>query len=405
MFNASGTAYAAEAGRVTARAVESRFLFWFNGNGIPERYWIPTETGSDYELTPCLEPLSALRDHVHVISGLDNPAAKVAGPGNVHHKSMSALVSGTPYTGRGAGGPSFDQVLASRIGGDSRFRSLQVGVAQESFGENIQRNLSWAGYDRALPPEMLPHNLFDRLFGVKDESWVRRKKSVLDAVQDDLIDLEKGLGSADKRRLEEHLTSVRDLEKAVASLPPDYGKNLREPEDVSDLTDYPRIARVQSDLVVHALASGQTRVVSYMLTKCQGLCRFPWLGHTNMRHHEYTHLPSTPEGQRILRDICKWHVDEFAYLLDRLQSIREGDGTLLDRTCCLFIHEHAEANQHKDSGLAALVAGHAGGLKTGMHTRMRGTIGDLYMTLADEVFHAPLEKGFPTGDKKLSDLV
>jgi hypothetical protein len=405
MFNPSGTAYAADGGRVAGRAVESRFLLWFNGNGIPERYWIPIETGTGYELTPCLEPLRELRDHVHVISGIDNPAAKIAGPGNVHHKSMSALVSGTAYTGRGAGGPSFDHVLASRIGAESRFRSLQVGVAQESFGENIQRNLSWSGYDRALPPEMIPHNFFDRLFGVKNESWVRRKKSVLDAVQDDLADLEKDLGSADKRRLDEYLTSVRDLEKAVSSLPPDYGKKLREPEDISDLTDYPRIARIQSDLVVHALASGQTRVVSYMLTKCQGLCRFPWLGHTSMRHHEYTHLPGTPEGQRILRDICKWHVEEFAYLLGRLQSVREGDATLLDRTCCLFIHEHAEANQHKDSGLAALIAGHAGGLKTGMHTRLRGTIGDLYMTLADEVFRSPLEKGFPTGDKKLSDLV
>ena len=98
-------------------------------------------------------------------------------------------------------------------------------------------------------------------------------------------------------------------------------------------------------------------------------------------------------------------VNEFAYLLGRLQSVQEGDGTLLDRTCCLFIHEHAEANQHKDSGLAALIAGHAGGLKTGMHTRMRGTIGDLYLTLADEVFRSPLEKGFPTGSTKLSDLV
>jgi uncharacterized protein GlcG (DUF336 family) len=231
------------------------------------------------------------------------------------------------------------------------------------------------------------------------------KKSVLDAVQDEVADLQKDLGISDKRRLDEHLTSVRDLEKAIAGLPPDYGRNLREPEDVSDLTDYPRIARIQSDLVVHALPSGQTRVVSYMLTKCQGLCRFPWLGHTSMRHHEYTHLPGTPEGQRIPRDICKWHVEEFAYLLGRLQSVAEGDGSLLDRTCSLFIHEHAGANQHKDSGLAALIAGHAGGLKTGMHTRMRGTIGDLYLTLADEVFHTPLEKGFPTGDRKLSDLV
>ena len=168
MFNMNGTAYAATA--ETAQPIPSRFLFWFNGNGIPERYWIPRAFGTDYELTPCLAPLESLKNDVHVISGIDNPNARVTAPGNTHHKSMSALVSGTPYTGRGAGGASIDQVIAGAMGGESRFRSLQVGVCQESHGENIHRNLSWAGYDRALPPEMIPQNLFDRLFGVRDQS-------------------------------------------------------------------------------------------------------------------------------------------------------------------------------------------------------------------------------------------
>src|SRR5262249_7909316 len=150
-------------------------------NGIPERYWIPTQTGSDYELTPCLAPLRSLRGDIHVLSGLDNAAARMPGPGNGHHKSMSAIVSGSAYTGRGEGAASTDQVIAAKLAGQTRFRSLQVGVCQESHGENIQRNLSWAGYDRALPPELIPQNLFDRLFGARDESWVARKKSVLDA--------------------------------------------------------------------------------------------------------------------------------------------------------------------------------------------------------------------------------
>ena len=90
-------------------------------------------------------------------------------------------------------------------------------------------------------------------------------------MREDLADLQPSLGQADRQRLDEHLTSVRELERAIASLPPDYGKNVKEPEDVADLTDYPRIAKIQSDLLVHALASGQTRVASYMLTKCQSL--------------------------------------------------------------------------------------------------------------------------------------
>ena len=402
MFDGSGTAYAA-----TGKRVEPRFVLWFNGNGIPERYWIPGETGPDYEWTPCLEPLRALRGDIHVLSGLDNASARMPGPGNGHHKSMSALVSGTPYTGRGAGGASIDQAIAAKLEGQSRFRSLEVGVCQESHGENIHRNLSWAGYDRALPPEMIPHNLFDRLFGARDPRWVGRKKSVLDAVKHDLAELEPALGRSDRVRLEEHLASVRDLERAIAGLPPDYGKKIKEPEDVADLTDYPRIAKLQSELVVHALASGQTRVVSYMLTKCQSLVRLPWLGYTQLRHHDYTHNNATsPQSQRVMRDICRWHVEEFAYLLSRLAAVPEGAGTLLDNTCCLFVHEHAEANPHKDSGLAAILAGHAGGMKTGLHTKLRCTFGDLYLTLAEEIFRVSFgEKGFPTAEKKLADIV
>ena len=279
---------------------------------------------------------------------------------------MSAVVSCEPFTGRGAGGPSLDQVIAGKIGRDSRFASLQVGVSQESFGESIQRNMSWADRDRPLPPETIPHRLFDRLFGVKEESWMQRQKSILDAVREDANAAKSRLGKGDERRLDEYLSSVRDLERSIASLPPEYSRVVERPPEGGDLRDWPRIAKLQSDLLVHALASGQTRVASYMLTKCQGLARFPWLGHTSERHHEYTHgQVETPRGMRILRDICRWHVEEFAYLVGKLKSMPEGDGTLLDNTCLLFVHEHADANAHKNNNLAVIVAGHAGGMKTG----------------------------------------
>src|SRR5215207_11324404 len=207
MFNSQGTAYAAEtaAGRMVHTPIESRFVLWFNGNGIPERYWIPAEAGPDYRLTPCLAPLAPFRRDFHVISGLDNAAAAVPGPGNAHHKSMSALMSCTPFTGRGASGPSIDQAVAAKVGGESRFRSLQIGVSQESFGESIQRNMSWAGYERALPPEMIPHKLFDRLFGQREEGWVNRKRSILDTVSQDASLLKKKLPSDDQVRVDEHL--------------------------------------------------------------------------------------------------------------------------------------------------------------------------------------------------------
>jgi hypothetical protein len=408
MFNAAGTAYAATPETASpAKPIETRFVLWFNGNGIPERYWIPAEEGPDYELTPCLAPLAAWRKDVHVLSGVDNAAA--SGKGNGHTNSMSGLMTGRDFTGRGAGGPSIDQIVAAKIGGDSRFRSLQIGVAQESFGESMQRNMSWAGYERALPPEMIPHRLFDRLFGAQEEGWVSRKRSILDTVLADAADLEKKLPADDKTRVDEHLSGIRDLERAIAGLPPEYHR-VDPPDFDGDMKDWPRIAKLQSDLLVQAFAMRQTRVASFMLTKCQSLTRFPWLGYTSSRHHDYTHAEGKTsgadgvDGQRVLRDICRWHVEEFAYLVAKLESVPEGDGNLFDHTSLIFAHEHAEANPHKNSGLAMIVAGGSAKLAKGAHTKVTGTVGDVYVTVANEVVGAGIG-GFPTATKKLGALL
>jgi hypothetical protein len=140
------------------------------------------------------------------------------------------------------------------------------------------------------------------------------------------------------------------------------------------------------------------------------LARVPWLGYTAARHHDYTHRDGKapgadgPDGQRIMRDICRWHIEEFAYLLAKLKSTPEGDSTLLDHTCLLLIHEHAEANDHKNNGLPCIVAGRAGKLATGRHSKMTGTMGELYLTLANDVMNAGIEK-FPTAEKKLSGII
>ena len=405
MFTSNGTAYAADAtARTPGQPRPTRFVYWFNGNGIPERYWIPLETGADYTMTPCLSPLARFRDDIHVVSGLDNPNGRTSGAGNAHQRSMSALVSGEKFTGSGAGGASIDQLIAEKIAGDTRFRSLQIGVCQESFGTSIQRNMSWAAKDRPLPPELVPHRLFDRLFGARDYGWIDRKASILDAVSQQARRLQSALGSEDSQRVEEYLASIRDMERAIAGLPEEYAKTVEEPEAGGDPRDYPRISKLQTDLLVHALASGQTRVASYMLTKCQGLSRFPWLGLAFARHHEYSHVGGAHRArqQEIMRDICRWHVQEFAYLVARLKATPEGDGNLLDSTALIFVHEHAEANNHKNSGHAEIVAGRAGRLAMGRHTQAVGTLGDLYRTVAGEV-GAELD-AFPTSDRTLSEL-
>ena len=169
MFNSTGTAYAADTPRL-GESPGRRFVIWFNGNGIPERYWIPSATGPSYDITPCLTPIGRLKDDVLVLSGLDNTYG-----GNGHPQSLCALMTCTRLTSSGPGAPSLDQLLAAKIGSKSRFRSLQIGVSQESFGGAVQKNMTWAGANRPLPPEELPHRLFDRLFGARDLGWVNRK--------------------------------------------------------------------------------------------------------------------------------------------------------------------------------------------------------------------------------------
>ena len=190
MFNSTGTAYAAETPpRAGAKnPIQKRFVIWFNGNGIPERYWIPSNTGVNYDITPCLTPIGRLKDDILVLSGLDNTYG-----GSGHPQSLCALMTCTRLSSTGPGAPSMDQVLAGRIGGDSRFRSLQIGVSQESFGGAVQKNMSWAGANRPLPPEEIPHRLFDRLFGARDLGWIKRKRSILDAVAQEGALLRKGL--------------------------------------------------------------------------------------------------------------------------------------------------------------------------------------------------------------------
>jgi len=210
-------------------------------------------------------------------------------------------------------------------------------------------------------------------------------------------------------RLDEHLSSIRDLERAIAGLPPDYQK-VTAPEEDFDMKDWPRVAKIQSDMLAYAFATGQTRVASYMLTKCQGLARFPWLGHTAARHHDYTHKDGKApgekgeEGQRILRDICRWHVEEFAYLVAKLKSIPEGDHTLLDNTALMYVHEHAEAGPHKSTGMIALVAGSKEKLTLGRHTKIAGNIGDLYTTLFDGVMGVGLGR-MPTANRQLTEIL
>ena len=192
-------------------------------------------------------------------------------------------------------------MIAAKIGGESRFRSLQIGVSQESFGESMQRNMSWAGYERALPPEMIPHRLFDRLFGAArrrlgepQAQHSRRDPPGCDRAR------RRSCPATTRRAWTSISPAFATWSASIAGLPPEY-RRVDPPDFDGDMKDWPRIAKLQSDLLVQALATRQTRVASYMLTKCQGLSRFPWLGYTSARHHDYTHADGKATGRRRSR--------------------------------------------------------------------------------------------------------
>ena len=375
MFNSTGTAYAAET-TATWCLSRSGSSFGSTATAFRSATGFPTRPGRTTTLTPCLSPLARLRDDVHVLSGLDNSAiVNTAFDG--HATAMSGVMTCTRYSGRGPCGPSIDQVLAGKLGSETRFRSLQVGVSQESLRRRHAeehelgraRPCVAAGGDSAS--SVRPR--FRREGRRVDQAQAQRPRCR--AAGEPTL-----LRRACPKRTRPAWMSIS--RRCVTWSAPSRRclptiENVAEPGEDFDMKDWPRVAKIQSDLLAYALATRQTRIASYMLTKCQGLARFPWLGHTAARHHDYTHkdgkAPGSTgaEGQRILRDICRWHVDEFAYLVGKLKSIPEGDGTVLDNTLLVFVHEHAEANIHKASGMIAILAGSKDRLVLGRHTRSR----------------------------------
>ena len=390
-----GTAYAAAA---TIKAIDKR-------SSLVERQWDSRallDSARDrrrYELTPCLEPLAPVRDYVHVLSGIDNVAARLDGQGNGHFSALCGLMTGTAYTGRGAAGASIDQILAAKIGTKSRFRSLQVGVAQESHGENVHRNMTWAGYERALPPEMIPHNLFDRLFGVKDQSWVDRKKSVLDLVTDDVSALQPALGSADRQRLDQHLTSIRDLERAIASLPPDYGKNIRSRKTSAISRTIPRSRRSSpiSSSMRLPRPNERRRLHAHEVPEPDAV---PMARTPDNRHHDYTHTNAVRRSSSASCATLRGGTSNSSPTsagLKRFPKVRATCSTTRRACSCTSMQsEPAQVQRPCD-------ARRRGGIKGGQHTKTH-TDRRRVLTITEELLKRA-RQGFPTAEEKMAFLV
>jgi hypothetical protein len=356
----------------------TRFGWWFFGNGVHSEKWNPAGDGPNWEPSPQLMPLAALKSEITVVSGL-----KVYLPNSVPHGSGPAgILYGGPlgtvgdsFNNSVFGAATLDQVVAQAIGNDTRFRSIEVAV------ERTQEGLSFSGPGAPNTAENSPAALFQRLFGpgftepgaepIVDPKLALRR-SVLDAIGEDAKALQGRLGASDRARIEQHFDNIRALEKQIAKLqedPPNLAschKPLAPEEEYPDQEGRPQMSaihRVMADMLAMALACDSTRVVSVLFSKPVSNVLYP---NAASGHHQLTH--DEPGEQLEVNKIILQIVGELAYFIEALRKVPEGDATLLDHMALLGFSDTSFGKSHAIDNYPLLVAGGCNGaLKKGMH--------------------------------------
>jgi hypothetical protein len=396
-----------------------RFVVFFSGNGTISEAWLPQGGEEDFTFTHpqggthILEPLSAHRDQLIVLNGI-NAATRGQGPGSNGHDlgmghmlTCNELVPGPQGVGEfghlpdgSVGGPSIDQHIAGLIGGETPFRSFEFGVGWRlDTARQITSYMSYQGEFAPVPPEVSPTSAFDTLFsGLSGDPGEiaelrARRQSVLDKVRDDFDRLNPRLGASDRMKLERHLDAIRELEQSLtATGGPLEGCEVPPTPDTMDPLandNYPTVGRQQIDLLAMALTCDLTRVATLQWSTGQSGVRFSWLGHTE-GHHSLSHEADNDGTVRTeLVDINHWYAQQFAYLLDKLAEQPEGDGTLLDNTVVIWVNEQGNGQTHSSSSIPYVIAGSGGGyFRTGRYLDFAGLPhNDLYVSCIHAMGH------------------
>jgi hypothetical protein len=371
-----------------------RLILFYTPNGTKKELWRPShEPGPIQNLGPIMSALEPFKEKICLFDGVDLKAA-LEGPGGPHQRGMASLFSGAVITegdfvggdGRKAGwggGITLDQLIAQHIGNATPFRSLELGVR---VIENMPRGrISYAGANMPLPPVSDPLQVYTRLFSGASEPdaliqrRLRRRQSVLDTVLGDFRKLEQKLDSRDRAKLQQHAQSLRELERRLA-ISNGQGGICDTPtapmlSDVMSEDSFGAVARQQIDLMVSALSCGQTNVASLQCSTAVNACRFSFLEpRVSHEGHSLSHAGDSNQGmQPDWERNLTWYAEQFAYLLAKLDSIPEGDGTLLDNTAVLWGNEISRGNTHDLTDIPFVLAGSAGGkLRSGQYLRYPG---------------------------------
>lgn len=388
--------------KAQSASAAKRFIAVYQPGGTVLDRWRPTGTESDFALSPILEPLAAVKDHLLVLEGLDMKSAL----GEQHQAGIVALLTGTPQSGANsqyAAGPSVDQVIASVASTGKARKSMEIAVrwaTGKSHGNLHPINsLNFADDGRASPlsPRIDPVQVWDALFGnLEPENpdatagMLARKQSILDFVGRRYEGLSQRLGASDRAKLEAHLDEVRGLERSLSTIVstepacqapvvvdtsdynPASGKNSADDGSLKDTRSdaaIPKVGKYFMDMIVAAFACDMTAVATLQWSDTEAKHTFPWLD-LSEHHHFYQHDGGFRPDE--CEKVARWYSEQHAYLISRLQSVQVGEGTLLDESVVFFGSELQNPPTHAKNSMPFLLAGNGGGLRTNRYLKYNG---------------------------------
>jgi hypothetical protein len=365
----------------------NRMAFLYVPNGKNMADWTPKTEGADYELPPILESLAPVKSDFLVLTGLTADKARSHGDGGGDHaRALGAFLTGSqPRKTDGTdirAGVSVDQVAASRLGDATRLASLEIGCEHGAMAGNCDSGyscvysstMSWRSATQPLPKEVNPKLVFERLFGTGPDALRaqrdQKRKSILDFVREDAGDLRNKLGASDQRKLDEYFTALRDVEQRIANaqkLPPVKTPDIAKPTAIPP--SYEEHIRLMADLLVLAFQADVTRVATFVLANEGSNKPYPFVG-VSEGHHDLSHHENNPKKKEKIREINRFHVRQLGYMLTKLKSIKEGNGTLLDHCMIAYGSGNSDGNRHNHDDLPILLAGRGcGTIKSGRHIR------------------------------------
>lgn len=389
-------------GAATTAKSPVRLAVLYMPNGVCPGAWTPQGAGRDFQLSPILQPLAAHKDDLLVLRHLWNAASNT---GDGHYVKTGGFLTGTTITRTTgsdlrSGAVSMDQVIAKQIGHMTPLPSLELGVEPPATGVDTNvgytqlygAHISWSTPTTPLTKEINPKAAFDRLFRSKTPGHAAdstKDRSVIDLVLEDAKRLQRKLGAEDRMKLDEYLQSVRSVEqriewdakrqretvrsdplaeKAIAELGARIDAYM-DPARVSERRgNHTEQVRLMLDLMVHAFWTDSTRVSTFMFGNAVSSRNFSFLEGVSGGHHQISHHQNNEAKKEEYRRINVWHLEQFAYMLDRMKAIREGDATLLDNSMLLFGAGMHDGNAHDPRNLPLVLAGRGGGtLATGRH--------------------------------------